>query len=265
MKNILFIFFVLPILGCTSELDTDTEVDIDANPEYNLVDKSKPLFDGTIFVAPEILTSSDPTSFESITSKKDSDREMYDRRFGWINIKPYLFDAKFSDNLKIEVQVNPEFGTKEKAEQVALEYLPTIGRMPSYLRKDVETIWLHDGNEDYGGGNYNLLIHHGRTEEYTKKGILEETFIHEAVHTSLDEYHSSSSNWIDAQNRDNGFISEYAMEYPEREDLAETFLICFGLKYNPNAFNENIRKKILELIPNRLNYCDLYFFDGLGY
>ena len=81
MKNILFIFLVLQILGCASELDTDTEVNIDANPEYNLVDNSKPLFDGTIFVAPEILTSSDPTSFESITSKKDSDREMYDRRF----------------------------------------------------------------------------------------------------------------------------------------------------------------------------------------
>ena len=40
---------------------------------------------------------------------------MFDRRVdGWINIKPYLFEANFSDNLKIEVQVNPEFGTKER-------------------------------------------------------------------------------------------------------------------------------------------------------
>ena len=265
MKNILFILLIGLILGCTSELDTDPEMDIDANPEYNLVDKSKPLFDGTIFVAPEILTSSDPTSFESITIKKDSDREMFDRRFGWITIKPYLFDAKFSDNLKIEVQVNPEFGTKEKAKQVALEYLPAIGRMPSYLRKNVETIWLHDGNENYGGGNKNLLIHHVRTEEYVQKGILEETFMHEAVHTSLDEYHLFSEEWMNAQSKDVGFISEYAMEFPQREDLAETYPICFGLKYKPSAFKKEVREKIFEMIPNRLEYCDKYFFDGLGY
>ena len=156
-----------------------------------------PLFYGTIFVAPETLTESDPTSFESITSKEDANRKMFDRRVdGWINIKPYLFEANFSDNLKIEVQVNPEFGTKEKAKQIALEYLPSIGRIPSYLRKDVETIWLHDGNENYGGGNKNLLIHHVRTEEYIQKGILEETFMHEAVHTSLDEYHLFSKEYF---------------------------------------------------------------------
>ena len=163
------------------------------------------------------------------------------------------------------MQVNPEFGTKEKAKQIALQYLPTIGRMPSYLRKDVETIWLHDGNENYGGGNKNLLIHHVRTEEYVQKRILEETFMHEAVHTSLDEYHLFSEEWINAQSKDLGFISEYAMEFPQREDLAETYPICYGLKYKPSAFNKEVREKIFEMIPKRLEYCDKYFFDGLGY
>ena len=137
--------------------------------------------------------------------------------------------------------------------------------MPSYLRKDVETIWLHDGNENYGGGNKNLLIHHVRTQEYVQKGILEETFMHEAVHTSLDEYHLFSEEWINAQSKDLGFISEYAMEFPQREDLAETYPICFGLKYKPSAFKKEVREKIFEMIPNRLEYCDKYFFDGLGY
>ena len=256
MKNILFIFLIGLVIGCTNNDDF-----IDCDYVENC-----PLFYGTIFVAPETLTESDPTFFESISRKEDANREMYDRRVdGWINIKPYLFEANFSDNLKIEEQVNPEFGTKEKAKQIALQYLPTIGRMPSYLRKDVETIWLHDGNENYGGGNKNLLIHHVRTQEYVQKGILEETFMHEAVHTSLDEYHLFSEEWINAQGKDIGFISEYAMEFPQREDHAETYPICFGLKYKPSAFKKEVREKIFEMIPNRLEYCDKYFFDGSGY
>jgi len=256
MKVILFILLIGLTAGCTTN-----NYLIDCDSEENC-----PLFYGTIFVAPETLTESDPTSFESIISIEDANRKMFDRRIdGWINIKPYLFEANFSDNLKIEVQVNPEFGTKEEAKQVALQYLPTIGRMPSYLRKDVATIWLHDGNENYGGGNKNLLIHHVRTEEYVQKGILEETFMHEAVHTSLDEYHLFSEEWMNAQSKDVGFISEYAMEFPQREDLAETYPICYGLKYKPSAFNKEVREKIFEMIPNRLEYCDKYFFDGLGY
>ena len=45
--------------------------------------------------------------------------------------------------------------------------------------------------------------------------FLEEVFLHEAAHTSLDSYHSTSKGWINAQLADNGnFISDYAKKYP---------------------------------------------------
>ena len=31
--------------------------------------------------------------------------------------------------------------------------------MPTVLRTDVETVWIHKGEEPWGGGNNNLLIH----------------------------------------------------------------------------------------------------------
>ena len=31
---------------------------------------------------------------------------MYDRRYGWVTLKPYLFPAKFDDSLSIEIQMN---------------------------------------------------------------------------------------------------------------------------------------------------------------
>ena len=58
-------------------------------------------------------------------------------------------------------------------------------------------MWIHKGYEGYGGGNDNLLVHTGMTENYKNylaygegdPSIVEETLIHEATHTSIDNYH----------------------------------------------------------------------------
>ena len=237
--------------------------------------KSAPPFGGTSFLSPDILTSSDPSSFDQVCKCNPNDislywvddepREMFDRRYGWINTTPFRFQAEFSDGLVIEVQVNPEFESKLMAEEIALQYLLAIGQLPTYLRKDVDTIWLHKGVEDFGGGNNNLMIHHGRGLEYKEQGILEEIFLHEATHTSLDSYHLSSPEWITAQEHDGQYISSYARDNPATEDLAETFPLCFALKYKASVLSEDVIQTIKETIPNRLIYCDVVFFDGYGY
>jgi hypothetical protein len=43
------------------------------------------------------------------------------------------------------------------------------------------------------------LIHVGQGEIYLRDGILEETFVHEAAHTSLDAYHASAPGWLAAR------------------------------------------------------------------
>jgi len=92
--------------------------------------------------------------------------------------------------LTTEIQVNPEFGNSEVALAEAEKYAEVIGRLPTALRNDVETVWIHKGTEPFGGGNNNLLIHIGQAEIYMNDGILEETFVHEASNTSLDASHA---------------------------------------------------------------------------
>ena len=218
-------------------------------------------FEGTVYVSNNILNSSDYSFFTSLEKIPDNPRIMFDRRVnGWIDITPFLFVASFSDGTEIEVQVNNEFENKIYAEEVALKYLEVIGKLPKLFRKDVETVWIHKGNEDFGGGNNNLLIHHNRGLEYEKNGFLEEIFLHEASHTSLDSYHSSSTDWIAAQIADNGnFISDYAKENPKREDVAETFPLCFAIKYKRDRLNDDIIRKIEKAISNRIRYCNSVF------
>ena len=194
-------------------------------------------------------------------------REMFDRRRNsWIKNSAYIFNAIFSDGSNIEVQVNSEFSSSENAFNYAEKYSKVIGQLPNILRKDVRTVWIHKGKNPFGGGNFNLLIHTDQGDEYISKGILEETLIHEASHTSLDwpgisKNHGISKGWIEAQKADKGYISDYAEDYPNREDIAESFLPWVVVRYKADRIGEKHRNKIIKAIPNRLRYFDLQGFD----
>ena len=72
---------------------------------------------------------------------------MYDRRSGG-SIWNRLFDANFSDLHLVEIQVNPEFGSVESAQAQAERFAPVIGRLPKCLLTDVQSVWIHMGNEN---------------------------------------------------------------------------------------------------------------------
>jgi len=220
-----------------------------------------PPFGGTIFIDADIVLPSDPTSFTSISFTGQESREMFDRRVdGWITVEAYLFIATFEGADDIEIQVNPEFGENAASNQ-AEKYAPFIGQLPSVLRKDVNTVWIHAGTNPFGGGNNNLLIHTGQGEDYISDGILEETLIHEAAHTSLDAEHASSTGWIAAQNADNVFISTYARDNSTREDIAESFVPYFAVKYRSDRISEELKSTILQTMPNRIKYFDDQSFN----
>jgi hypothetical protein len=221
------------------------------------ISKSPP-YPNTIFIGLNIINENDPTTFTELINDaipKQEVRSMFDRRTdSFNNVNAYLFNAKYSDDLNIEVQVNPEF-EPEKARKYALQYATVIGRLPKALRLDVKTVCIHNGKYHFGGGSNNLLIHVGQGEEYIKQGILEETFVHEASHTSLDRY-STDSNWIKAQEKDKTFISKYASDNPEREDIAESFLPYLAISYRRDRITDELASTISSTIPNRIKYFD---------
>ena len=236
----------------------------------NLPAHAEPPFDGTIFIDPDIIKSTDPTTFQNSTYAGQGFRTMFDRRVNnWINVNAYLFNTTFSDGLTTEIQVNPEFGSSAAAQVEAQKYGTVIGRLPTVLRSDVETVWIHLGTQPFGGGNNNLLIHTGQAALYTADGILEETFVHEAAHTSLDADHANAPGWLAAQTADNGFISTYARNHPKREDIAESFLPYLAARYRANRISASLADTILQTIPNRIEYfnslaLDLYPLLFLG-
>jgi hypothetical protein len=217
---------------------------------------------GTAFVIPDLLTSADYTVFTGLTDAGQADRLMFDRRTdSFVTYNAFLFNASFSDGFTVEFQVNPEFGTIDAARSVADFYATVIGRLPTLLRKDVQTVWLHKGDEDFGGGNNNLLIHTDRGTLYDAAGFPEEVFVHEAAHTSLDADHAADPDWLLAQLNDPDFISDYAEQFPTQEDIAESFLPWLATRYLGDRVTPEIAAIIEATIPNRLAYFDAQNFD----
>ncbi|PIC63504.1 hypothetical protein CSV79_11535 [Sporosarcina sp. P13] len=220
-----------------------------------------PPYHGTVFVDPNIITANDPSSFKKLSYVGKETRTMYDRRSAsWIVAVPYLFRAEYYDGNTIEIQVNPEFKSIGQAESQALRFAGPIGQLPNYLREKVLTVWIHKGKEAFGGGNHNLLIHTEQADEYIGLGVLEEVLFHEATHTSIDPLYSNHLGWKAAQQADGNFISTYAKEFPEREDLAESFLMYYAYRQNPTRISEEMISTIRKTMPNRINFFDQQFF-----
>ena len=227
----------------------------------SLVAFSKPPYSGTLWVDPDIIIETDPSTFVTVESLGTGTRQMYDRRKGWIEVDAILFYAFYMDGRAIEIQINPEFSEYE-AKKYATFYGNAIGQLPSILRKDVDTVWIHKGNETFGGGNRNLLIH---TENPDYHGIwLEETLFHEACHTSLDSW-MYNSTWTNAQILDDAYISEYARDFPNREDIAESCALYYAIKFKPERVSAITKDLIKDTIPNRLNVFDSISMTPITY
>ncbi len=233
-------------------------------PAYALAVECVPPFGGTIFIDSDIIISSDPTAFLGAVYTGQGLRYVYDRRFGWIWMDAYLFDATYDDGLTAEIQVNPEFGSSAAAEIEALKYGWAVGQLPTALRADVWYLWIHQGVYPFGGGNNSILIHTGQAASYESSGILEETLVHEATHTSLDAAHAGAPGWLNAQAADDCFISTYARDHPLppwSEDVSESFLTYLAIRYRSDRISEALEETILLAIPNRIAYFDEQLFD----
>ncbi|MCA9615299.1 MAG: hypothetical protein KC586_21235 [Myxococcales bacterium] len=243
--------------------DTGTDAGVDAGvaceaPYPTNVDApDAPPFSGTAFVTNDLLRPSDPSSFVSLAYAGVGTRTMFDRRtasFG--SVEAHLFDATFGVDTQVEIQVNPEFD-RATAETHARRYAEVIGRLPAFLFADLRTVWIHDGMELFGGGNQNLLIHTQQGDAYGDS--LEEIFVHEGAHTSLDGVHAASARWLEAQAADVSFISTYARDNPTREDVAESLGPYLAYRFGGDRVSAELRAQIQAAMPNRIRY-----FDCLG-
>lgn len=192
---------------------------------------------------------------------------IYDRRpDAWVTVDAYLFNARYG-SVELEFQVNPEFGSREAARAEVDIYAAALGRLPAVLLSRAQKVHINAGDELFGGNWHDrgFLIHTEYGSEIMRNGFLEEVFIHEGGHVSLDNGHNISAGWREAQQAYGVSISTYARDYPDREHVAESILPYFAVRYRPEQLTAEEHYTIASTIPNRLVYFDEQGFDMSPY
>lgn len=254
-------------------------------------DPSRGLISGTVFLDSDVVLPSDRSAFEKVTLAGRETRNVFDRRAGsdtgrgsgeYHDVEVYVFDASYEDLPSIsaaglsfdvvEVLVNTEFEEVE-AEHLAESYARSLGQLPAMLRSVVGEIVIHDGPEAWGGGGrYDdrgrfvgvITVHRRR---HSGSGFVGETLMHEAGHALLDFFVDTYSNpeWTYAVMQDEGrFASEYAKDFPAREDVAESYSAWFAVRYRSDRMSRALTSWIERTIPGRLAYFDARLAAGDG-
>lgn len=218
-------------------------------------------FSGTMWISPDVLTPNDPTDLQSTEYVGIQQRRTFDRRSDrWVVADAHIIKARYACGLtSVDVVVNTEF-SQEQALSEAQRFAEVHGRIPPGLRYAVNELWIHGGDQPAGGGYRSVLIH---VDSAVKDWpFVEELFLHEAAHTTLDyEAHGAGavdpSSWESVKSKDGRPISDYARDFPAREDVAESY-VAFAIWKVAQATNPLDRNAqiIASTIPNRLAYLD---------
>lgn len=168
----------------------------------------------------------------------------------------HLFDSSYSDGTSVALMISADFKTADEARQEALRYTARLGKLPTALRQGVRRVVVHKGGRDTTAfSDVGLIVLY--SENATKRistHDLEETVFHESVHAAWDKAHAASPEWREAQKKDGRFVTAYARENPDGEDLAESALFAYTLLHHPERIPKAEAEKIRQAIPARIDY-----------
>ena len=238
---------------------------------FNQIDLTDPPFAGTLWELPDLISSSDYTVFSTSIYEGIETRLFYDEAItDFINYPAHIFKVNFGDGLSIDFEIYSEFSEQE-AISIEQKYAPIVGQLGKELRKNIKSIEFLKGDSVASAQRSNDLSYANITfhidwlsnivETRPDGDKTEELLIHESAHLSIDPYVYDQQGWIDAVSLDNNYISTYAKENPDSEDVAETFQAYIAVKYFPERISNSLRDTILSVCLNRFKYFDTLNFD----
>ena len=220
---------------------------------------------------PDLIKPSDYTVYSTSLYNGIENRLFYDNSISDFVIYPaYVYKVNFGDGLSVDFEIHTEF-TVEEAASLELKYAPLIGQLGKDLRKNIKSFEFLKGEEvasaqrsddlNYANITFHIDWLNNTVSTRPDGDRTEELMIHESAHLSIDPYVYGNQGWIDAVLLDGNYLSTYAKDNPDSEDVAETFQAYIAVKYFPERISNSLRDTILSVCLNRFKYFDTLNLD----
>jgi len=241
MKNSVFLFGAVLLICCVCVSATE-----------------KPLFDNSVvsnnidFITAEDAFVPSTISFNGIQRQELPDK----RRDTLFDDKAFTFSLAFEDKTVVDVYAHSDFKKQANAEKHVEMIARPLGKLPWKMRDTLAHVVIHNGNETAFAehlGHF-FVLYSENMEKRMASNDLEETIFHEAVHATLDHEHLQSAEWKNVQESDVNFITNYAAENPDQEDLAESALFAYTLLKHPGRLPAEVEQWLQKETPNRMAY-----------
>ncbi|MFP4846033.1 hypothetical protein [Winogradskyella sp. PE311] len=253
---------ILLTLSCSDENSNtnpnDNEIsDDDGNQSVN------PLFVNSIVSTNiDFIRDDDSDAFMNIQFIGQEDKEMPDSRTDELfDTGTYIFEVNFSNGEQIEIWAHSSFDSEVVAQEYANKLTGRLGKLPDFMRNELSHVVLHNGDAGaFAESESNFFVIYSiNIDLRISNNDLEETVFHESVHATLDADYLLNSEWLQAQQTDDTFITEYARDNSDKEDLAESALFAYTMIKNPGRLPSNVETWITTNIPNRFAFFQTIF------
>lgn len=201
----------------------------------------------------DFIFADDPGACWSIAELGGGRTEMYDPRRDTLFVEGALhFNVTFPDQ-QLRINVHPDV---RDPQQSATEAAASVSRLPTQMRKALRYVNILDGDgsawEEGLGGFFTL--YDGLIERRLAEHDLDETVFHESAHVALDPLLSNDADWYANQSADGEFITQYAADNPEKEDIAESALFAWTMRHHTSRLPADVEAAVRNIMPNRLEY-----------
>jgi hypothetical protein len=224
-----------------------------------------PPYSSTVYIDPNWITSDDPSAYKGKTYLGRETVTMFDRRINsWVNVDTFSYALDFGEEVNVVGRVNTEFSEAE-ASQIVEKWANVLGQMPLVLLARLGELHLQPGDEYMGGNDStnptHVLIHTEHADRNYTNGWAEEEILHELSHATLQHLQSTKS-WLNAQTNDPCYISSYAQNNSDREDVAESLAPYLVARLRADRLSAIDEANITRCIPNRVAVFDDWFADS---
>jgi hypothetical protein len=215
------VFLFFSVFGCNSNNEVFVREDLinqeqenkddeNDNNNGNVNNNAKPLFEFSVAgTGIDYIKSSDPDTFLSIEYKGQFSREIPGVE-PLVDANAYVFEAAFTGGKTIEIRCRSNFGSLERATEYANKLTDKLGKLPVFMRNELSHVAVFSGESRASAepdGKF-FFISDQRIDKRISDNQLEETVFHETAHVYFENRYSTSTDWINAQQKDASFVTE---------------------------------------------------------
>ena len=234
--------------------------------------QTNPPYGGTVYIDSEWLTSSDPSIYLGKSYIGIETFTWYDlRNSQWTNSEAYSYELSYEFGIKITASIHTD-NNQSQIENYLDEWGRMLGQAPARLLQGLGEFQVVPAEENTDGLMANgytdpthiVLYSNDPIQNLEKEqsgGWVREAIIHELGHAVFGSA-QESAEWLEAQATDPCFISDYARDYPNGEDVSESVMPYLMLRLMPERVSESDKAKINQCIQARSEVFDQWFSEA---